>query len=161
MTKNVSVPASDVASSDVASKAREAVSTVVDVAQNAATGARQATASLTSEVGEGAKSFLNQQLGASADLTSHIAESVRTGADSVGAKSPLLAEAARRGAGGIDKLSESMRGQTVEEIVEAGSDFVRRRPALVFGVAAACGFALCRLLQVGPSERPTSAGAQR
>jgi hypothetical protein len=146
---------------DWTSKAKEVASTAVDAAQSAAAHGKQTAASLTSEVSEGAKGFMNQQLEAGAELTGHIAESVRSGADTLGEKSPLVAEMARRSADGIDKLSESMQGQTVEEIIGTGSDFVRRRPALVFSAAALCGFALCRLLKVGPSERPASTGARR
>jgi len=140
--------------------ASEAVSRAVDVAQDAATGGKQAAASLTSELREEAKGLMHQQLGAGADLTNHIAESVRTAADTLGAKSPLLAEMTRRAADRIDEFSESIRGQTAEEIFRTGSDFVRRRPALVFSAAAACGFVLFRLLK-GPSERPASTRAQR
>src|SRR5215467_8642754 len=81
--------ASEDAPRDLAS---EAVSRAVDVAQDAATGGKQAAASLTSELREEAKGLMHQQLGAGADLTNHIAESVRTAADTLGAKSPLLAE---------------------------------------------------------------------
>jgi hypothetical protein len=46
-------------------------------------------------------------------------------------------------------LSATVRGQSPEALWETASDYVRQNPALVFSTAAACGFALARLLQGG------------
>jgi hypothetical protein len=52
-------------------------------------------------------------------------------------------------ASSVTDLSDTMRGQSLEALLETASDYVRQNPALVFSAAAACGFALARLLQGG------------
>jgi hypothetical protein len=52
-------------------------------------------------------------------------------------------------ASSVIDLSDTMRGQSPEELLETASDYVRQNPALVFSAAAACGFALARLLRGG------------
>jgi hypothetical protein len=58
---------------------------------------------------------------------------------------------------GVTDLSDTVRGQSSEELLKTASDYVRQNPALVFSAAAACGFALARLLQGGAwsGGRPT------
>jgi hypothetical protein len=43
-----------------------------------------------------------------------------------------------------------MREQSVEELVRTASDFTRRQPALVFGLASLAGFVLLRVLKSNP-----------
>lgn len=138
---------------DMASQASDAASKVADAAQQAGGQAKEAAASLASEASQSAKSLINQQIGAGADVASHIAQSVRLAADHLGQKTPLLADMARGAADKVDEFSQSIRGQTVDEVFGTAADFVRRKPALVFSAAAACGFVLFRLLKAGTEER--------
>ena len=67
-------------------------------------------------------------------------------------------------ASSVTDLSDTVRGQSPEALLETASDYVRQNPALVFSAAAACGFALARLLQGGawsggrPNVRPGNSG---
>ena len=67
-------------------------------------------------------------------------------------------------ASSVTDLSDTMRGQSLEALLETASDYVRQNPALVFSAAAACGFTLARLLQGGvwsgsrPNARPGNSG---
>ncbi len=43
-----------------------------------------------------------------------------------------------------------MRGKSAEELMRTASDFTRRQPALVFGLASLAGFVLLRVLKSNP-----------
>src|SRR6202030_533045 len=69
---------------------------------------------------------------------------------------PQLAGLVRGVARHVEEFSETVRGQTVEELFETTTDFVRRNPAMIFSAAAACGFMLFRIIRAVPSGGPRS-----
>jgi ElaB/YqjD/DUF883 family membrane-anchored ribosome-binding protein len=139
-------------SRDMRAKAGEAVSKVGEVAQQAGSQAKQAAASLASEANQKAKGVLNQQVSAGADLAGHLAEAVKHAAGELDRNAPQLAGLMRGAADRVEDFSRDMRGQTVEELMRTASDFTRRQPALVFGLATLAGFALFRALKASPSR---------
>ncbi len=150
-------PASESARSDlsgseqgVRAKAGEAVSKLADVAQQAGSQAKQAASSLAADANQRAKGFLNQQVASGADLAGHVADSVRSAADNLDHSAPQLANFVRNAAERVEEFSEDMRGKSVEELVRTASDFTRRQPALVFGLASLAGFVLLRVLKSNP-----------
>lgn len=148
------------AKEDLRAKAGEAASKLADVAQQAGGQARQAAASLASEANQKAKGFLNQKVTVGADFAGHIAESVKCAADNLDQNAPQLAGLVRGAADKVDGFSRDMREQTVEDLVRTASDFTRRQPALVFGLASLAGFFLFRVLKSNPSA-PSEAGGYR
>jgi hypothetical protein len=56
----------------------------------------------------------------------------------------------------IEDFSRDIRGQSVEELIKAASDFTRRQPALVFGLASVAGFMLFRVLKSSPPGQARS-----
>jgi hypothetical protein len=98
-------------------------------------------ASLSSQATRAIKGALTQQVSVGADLASHVAESVKRGADNLDEHAPQLAGLARGAADKIEALSAQARGKSVGELFQTASDFACRQPALVFGAAAAFGFA--------------------
>ena len=134
----------------VRAKAGEAVSKLADVAQQAGTQAKEAASSLASDANQKAKGFLNQQVASGADLVGHVADSVRSAADNLDHSAPQLAGVVRGAAERVEEFSKDMREQSVEELVRTASDFTRRQPALVFGLASLAGFVLLRVLKSNP-----------
>src|SRR6476660_3429197 len=57
-----------------------------------------------------------------------------------------------------EEYSQSLENQSVSDIYRSASDFTRRQPAVVFGVAALAGFFALRILK---SSRATSADGMR
>ena len=145
---------------EAGSKTGEAVSKLAEAVQQVGSQAKETATSLASEAGEKAKGLLHQQIEAGADFVGDIAQSVRVAADSLDQNAPQLAELVRGAAQQVDEFSEAVRGQTVEELFETTSDFVRRNPALVFSAAAACGFMLFRILRANPSDGAPSGRPQ-
>ena len=148
----------------VRAKAGEAVSKLADVAQQAGTQAKEAASSLASDANDRAKGFLTQQVASGADLAGHVADSVRSAADSLDRSAPQLANFVRSAAERVEEFSEDMRGKSAEELMRTASDFTRRQPALVFGLASLAGFVLLRVLKSNPdagSSRNSRRGSER
>lgn len=140
------------AAQEMRAKAGEAVSKIADVAQQAGSQAKQTASALASEANQKAKGFLNQQVASGAELVGHVADSARCAADNLDQSAPHLAELVRGAAEKVEEFSRDMRGQTAEDLMRTASDFTRRQPALVFGLASLAGFMLFRVLKAGPSS---------
>ena len=132
-----------------ATKSATALSKVGDAAQQAGSQVREKAGALAVEAGEQAKGFLGNQVEAGADFLGHIGRSATAAADTLEADAPQLADLVRGMATSVADLSNTVRGQTPEALVETASAYVRQNPALVLSVAAVCGFAVTRLLQGG------------
>jgi ElaB/YqjD/DUF883 family membrane-anchored ribosome-binding protein len=145
-------------SQDVRANAGEAVAKMADVAQQAGSQAKQTAASLASEASQKAKGFLHQGVTSGADLAGHVADSAKCAADNLGEKAPQLAELVRGAAERVEEFSREVRGKSVDELIRTASDFTRRQPALVFGLASLAGFFLFRVLKAEPENRAGTGG---
>jgi ElaB/YqjD/DUF883 family membrane-anchored ribosome-binding protein len=126
-----------------------ALSKVSEAAQQAGSHVKEAATSLTTEAGEKAKGFIDQQVASGADFLGYIGRSARVAADTLHPNAPQLAGLVRGMATSVTDLSDTVRERSPEALLETASDYVRQNPALVFSAAAACGFVLARLLQGG------------
>ena len=117
--------------------------------QNSGTGS-----TITSEV-QGA---LDQQVVRAARMVSNVARSTRRTAEELKQDAPQLAMLVRGLADRAEEYSHKLEDQSVTDIYQSASDFTRRQPAVVFGVAALAGFFALRILK---SSRATSADGMR
>jgi ElaB/YqjD/DUF883 family membrane-anchored ribosome-binding protein len=125
------------------------LSKVGEAAQQAGSQVREKASALAAEAGEKAKGFVGNQVEAGADFLGHIGRSATAAADTLEAEVPELAGFVRGMATSVTDLSNTVRGQSPEALLETASAYVRQNPALVLSAAAVCGFALTRLLQGG------------
>jgi ElaB/YqjD/DUF883 family membrane-anchored ribosome-binding protein len=132
-----------------ATKSATALSKVGEAAQQAGSQVREKAGALAVEAGEKAKGFLGNQVEAGADFLGHIGRSATAAADTLEADAPQLADFVRGMATSVADLSNTVRGQSPEALLETASTYVRQNPALVLSAAAVCGFAVTRLLQGG------------
>jgi ElaB/YqjD/DUF883 family membrane-anchored ribosome-binding protein len=145
-------------------QAGAALSKVGEAAQQAGSHVKEVATSLATKTGEKAKGLIDQQVASGADFLGYIGSSARVAADNLHPDAPHLAGLVRGMASSVTDLSDTVRGQSPEALLETASDYVRQNPALVFSAAAACGFALARLLQGGvwsggrPNARPGNSG---
>jgi hypothetical protein len=157
----VSTLTTDPAKKELGTLAGEAVAKLAEVAQEAGTQAKETATSLAVEAGENAKRLMNKQVGTSADFIGHVAASVKVAARGLDDHAPQLAKWAQGVATRADEFSASIRYQTVDELYANASEYARRKPALVFSVAAACGFLLFRLFKAAPGAlQPPQQGGQ-
>jgi ElaB/YqjD/DUF883 family membrane-anchored ribosome-binding protein len=134
---------------DLGAQAGAALSKVSEAAQQAGSHVKEAATSLATKAGEKAKGLIDQQVASGADFLEYIGRSASAAADTLHPDAPQLAGLVRGMATSVTGLSDTVRGQSPEALLETASDYVRQNPALVFSAAAACGFALGRLLQGG------------
>jgi ElaB/YqjD/DUF883 family membrane-anchored ribosome-binding protein len=139
----------------LANRARQASAALAETAQRAGDQAREAASSLGSEAQERLQGYMDQQVVAEADLAGRIAGAINAAADELGRTSPTLGSAVRGAGDRVQDLSQRFRDKTADEILADTRDFVRHKPALVFGVAAALGFVAYRVLNAGMTQGPS------
>jgi hypothetical protein len=139
-------------SQDMRAKAGEAASKIADSAREVSGQAKQAASSLASDATKQAKGFLNMQVTAGADMVDHVVESAHCAAESLDQNAPQLAGLVRSAADRAEQFSQDLRHQTVEDLIRTTSDFTRKQPALVFGLASLAGFLAFRVLKSTPPE---------
>ena len=108
------------------------------------------------DMASSARGLLDKPINTGVDFVEGLARSARGFADDLAADAPQLAQFVRQAASTAEDLSHDIRDKSVEELVEATQDFARRQPALFFGVAAAAGFLLARVVKTGMSASPPS-----
>lgn len=136
--------------STVRETASEAFSQVSDMAKDAGSKARQAASDATFTVTEQVKELLDRQIGHGATTAGQFASSVRLAADDFSRQSPLLGGLVNSFAEKIEDYAEDLQHQTVEHVIRSASDFTRKQPALVFGLAALAGFFVFRTFKSAP-----------
>lgn len=96
------------------------------------------------KLGEHVKTLLTDQVGSGADVMANFATATRKAADELDTGSPQAARFVRGVADRLDDYAGTLRNQSVDDLARAASDYTRRQPALVFGVAALAGFLVVR-----------------
>ena len=59
---------------------------------------------------------------------------------------------ARKAAGAVSGVADTLKTKEVDELMDSARDFVRKRPAVAIGAAAALGFVLTRLIKAGNDD---------
>jgi ElaB/YqjD/DUF883 family membrane-anchored ribosome-binding protein len=131
--------------------ANQAFSRASDMARDATEQAKHAASATASSVTHNVKDLRNRQIDTGAGLAGHFANSVRLAADDLARESPIAADLVRSFATKVDGYAEGLQDQTVDQLARAASDYTRRQPALVFGLAALAGFFAFRVMKSGQS----------
>jgi ElaB/YqjD/DUF883 family membrane-anchored ribosome-binding protein len=130
--------------------ASEAVTKASGMAREAGAKVKQAASDTASTVTDQVKDLLDRQIGNGASAAGHFASSAKLAADDLDRQSPLLAGLVRSFANKVEGYADDMQDQTVEHLARAASEFTRKQPALVFGLAAVAGFFLFRTMKSAP-----------
>jgi ElaB/YqjD/DUF883 family membrane-anchored ribosome-binding protein len=136
----------------LADKARQAGAALTETAQRVGDQAKETASSLASDAQQRFHGYMNEQVAAGADLAGRVANAIKTAADELDRTSPALSGMVRGAGEKVQDLSQQFRDRTADEILADTRDFVRRKPALVFGAAAALGFVAYRVLNAGMKE---------
>jgi hypothetical protein len=145
-----STRASGTLTETVASAASDAYAKAAELSGDAAERVRRTAADAASSAGTQMKDILDRQVETGAGLLGDVARSVHLAADDLERNSPLAGEIARGLAHRMSGYADDLRGQTTEDILRSASDFTRRQPALVFGLAALAGFFAFRTVKHAP-----------
>jgi ElaB/YqjD/DUF883 family membrane-anchored ribosome-binding protein len=136
----------------LADKARQAGAALTETAQRVGDQAKETASSVASDAQQRFHGYMDQQVAAGADLAGRVARVIKTAADELDHTSPVLGGMVRSAGERVQDLSQQFRYKTADEVLADSRDFVRRKPALVFGAAAALGFVAYRVLNAGMAQ---------
>ena len=136
---------------DRGSYGTEALSKATAVAGEAAGKIKQTASDTAVSVGGQVKHLIDQQIGSGASVVGHVANSARRAAEELDRDVPQLAGVVRVVAERMDGYAGDLQGQSLDQLVKSASDFTRRQPALVFGLAALAGFVVMRTFKSTPT----------
>ena len=100
-------------------------------------------ATVTSQI----QDALDEQVVRGARTITTVARSARRAANELESDAPQIAGLVRGIAERVEEYSRNLETQSATDIYQAASDFTRRQPAVVFGVAALAGFFALRTLK--------------
>jgi ElaB/YqjD/DUF883 family membrane-anchored ribosome-binding protein len=136
----------------MADKAGQAGAALTETAQRVGDQARETASSLASDAQQRFHGYMDQQVAAGADLARRVASAIKTAADELDPTSPALSGMVRGAGEKVQELSQQFRDKSADEILADTRAFVRRKPVLVFGAAAALGFVAYRVLNAGMTQ---------
>ena len=138
----------------------ETRSQITEGIQSTTNTAKRAASEAASTIGSHMKELLDNQLGSGADIIGQLGSSAHRAAEDLELNAPQLAGLVRGVADRMEGYAEDLRDQSVDELFRSASNFTRRQPALVFGLAALAGFFALRTLK-STAPRPQSSRGQR
>jgi ABC-type transporter Mla subunit MlaD len=112
--------------------------------------AKRVASEAASTIGGQVKDLLDTQLANGADIIGQLGSSAQRAADDLEQDAPQLAGLVRGVAHRIEGYADDLREQSVDELVRSASNFTRRQPAVVFGLAALAGFFAFRTIKSTP-----------
>lgn len=118
--------------------------TAAETIRSGAGQARQVASDAASSIGHQVKSLLDDQVDHGADLVARFASATKRAAEELDGASPQAARLVRGVADRLDDYADGLRDQSIDQLMRTASDFTRRQPAVVFGVAALVGFVALR-----------------
>jgi ElaB/YqjD/DUF883 family membrane-anchored ribosome-binding protein len=130
--------------------ASDRLSQVSDAAQSATSTAREVASEAASTITDQVKELLDSQLASGVEMVGHLGSSAKRAAADLDRNAPQLAGLVRGVGDRIESYADDMRDQSVDELFCSASNFTRRRPALVFGLAALAGFFAYRTIKSTP-----------
>lgn len=126
---------------------RKSKALVAEKADEAQSGLRDEAGKLITKLKSSARDAANSGKAKTSstldDVSSLVDDMARTLEERVG---PQYGAYARRAADALSGVSDSLKAKDVEELLEDARDFIRRKPAIAIGAAAALGFVVTRLL---------------
>jgi ElaB/YqjD/DUF883 family membrane-anchored ribosome-binding protein len=149
-SNDATTPSRDGKARNIKGAASDAFAKVSDVAREAGSKAKEAASETAFTVTEQVKELLDRQIGNGASVAGHFASSAKLAADDLDRNSPLLAGMVRSLASKVEGYADEFQDQTVDHLTRTASDFTRKQPALVFGLAALAGFFIFRTIKSAP-----------
>jgi ElaB/YqjD/DUF883 family membrane-anchored ribosome-binding protein len=141
---------------DIANTAKEAVSSIKDEAVDQFAHLKDQAGEQLTEVTDKAKSFAADQKDVAGDQLGNVAEAISKVANEL-QDQPVIAGYATDLAGGIKRVSETMKNRNVDELLAMAEDFGRTQPVAFLGAAALAGFVASRFV-LSSSHRRQSSG---
>jgi hypothetical protein len=111
---------------------------------------REGREQLASQAGERARGFVTQGLERTAEALANVAKTVGETAPGIEDRlGPEYGDYARRAAGAIENVANTIAGKDPDELIEDTRNFVRNSPGIALAGAAVVGFVVARLVKSG------------
>lgn len=150
--KTPASPATTTVKKPVARKASpKAPAVVSQVKEEASSGSETFANKATDKAREYANVGKDKASGALDEISQMVEGVARTIDEKVGTQ---YGDYARRAAGAVSGVADALKGKEVDELVDDARTFIRDKPAVAIGAAAAIGFVLTRLLRAGSGDKP-------
>ncbi|HZU52187.1 MAG TPA: hypothetical protein VE968_09975 [Sphingomicrobium sp.] len=105
---------------------------------------------LSSQAGEKARGIVSQGLGRTSEALANVARMVGDTAPGIEERlGPEYGDYARRAAGSIENVANSIASKDPDELIDDTRNFVRNSPGIALAGAAVLGFVVARLLKTG------------
>ena len=143
---------------EIANTAKEAGSSIKDEAGDQLAHLKDQAGEQLTEVTNKAKSFAADQKDVAGDQLGNVAEAISKVANEL-QDQPVIAGYATDLAGGIKRVSETMKNRNVDELLAMAEDFGRTQPVAFLGAAALAGFVASRFVLSSALRRQTASGA--
>ena len=143
---------------NIAGAARNVYDKATELGSEAADRGRAAAADGARAAKSEVKGLLDRQMGAAASVVGDVARSFHVAADDLGQSTPFAGDLLHGVADRMAGYAEDLEGQKIDDVLRAATDFTRRQPAVVFGLAALAGMLLFRTVKhtPGPAVRAPS-----
>ena len=119
----------------------------------AAESLRDKAGDFASKAGDKAREYANtgkdKATGALDEISGMVETVAKTIDEKVGAQ---YGDYARRAAGAVSGVADALKSKDVDDLVKDARTFVREKPAVAIGVAAALGFVFMRLVKAGSGD---------
>lgn len=138
---------------NVRENAERAAAAAEDKIESSADAATQSIVGAIKPAKERVQSFAERQKKLGAEQIGSVARASHRAAEEIESELPGVARSIHDTAGRLESLSDSLRNQTLEDLLESFGDLARQRPVAVFGGALLAGFALSRFLKASATQR--------
>jgi hypothetical protein len=129
--------------------------------QSSSGSSRQQQSETPSTIISEVQGALDQQVVRGARVMSDVARSARRAADELQNDTPQIAGVVRGMANRVEEYSRDLENQTASNLYQSASEFTRRQPALVFGLAALAGFIALRTVKNSQTSSASRTGRSR
>ncbi|MEO6224921.1 MAG: hypothetical protein ABIO80_03595 [Sphingomicrobium sp.] len=111
---------------------------------------RDGSEKLVGQAGDKARGFVGQGLERTAEALANVSRMVGDTAGGIEERlGPEYADYARRAAGAIENVANSLAEKNADELIDDTRSFVRNSPGIALAGAAVVGFVLARLVKTG------------
>ena len=114
--------------------------------------AKQVASETASSITEQVKGLLDEQVGNGANVVGHLADSAKLAAKDLNRNAPQLAGLLQGVAQRLEDYAGDLHDQSVDQLWRSASNYTRRQPAVVFGLAALAGFFALRTFKSTPAR---------
>jgi hypothetical protein len=142
----------DTLGGNIAGAARDAYQKAADLSSEAAERGRAAAAEGARVAKSQMKGALDRQVGVAASVVGDVARSFHVAADDLERNAPFAGDLMHGLADRMSGYAEDLQAQSTDDLLRTASDFTRRQPAVVFGLAALAGFLAFRAIKHTPSS---------